>query len=208
MNTVASKPRLTPEEYLVIEDAAGWKSEFYDGEMFAMSGGSYDHSVIATNVTTYLQIRLQGRPCRPLNAEMRLHVPESTFYAYPDASVVCGPPQYAPGSKTTIVNPTLIVEVLSPSTERYDRTAKFWHYQRLATLQDYVLVTQDAPQVERFSRQGDQWLYAAYKNLESRLPLPALGIEVPLKEIYEGVEFPPAAPTADEHPKHPRPPVP
>ena len=208
MSTVWSKPRLTPEEYLAIEDAAEFKSEFHEGEMFAMSGGSYDHSAIATNVTTYLQIRLQGRPCRPLNTEMRLHVPDTTFYAYPDASVVCGSPQYAANSRTTIVNPTLIVEVLSPSTERYDRTAKFWHYQQLTTLQDYVLVTQDAPQVERFSRQGDQWLYTAYKGLESSLPLPVLSIEIPLREIYEDVEFSSPPSMTQDHPAHSHPPLP
>ena len=183
-----------------MEDAAEFKSEFYDGEMFAMSGGSYDHSVIATNTTTYLQIRLQGRPCRPLNTEMRLHVPESTFYAYPDASVVCGPPQYAAKSTTTIINPTVIVEVLSPSTERYDRTAKFWNYQKLATLQEYLLITQDAPQVERFSRQADQWFYTACKGLNASVSLPGLGIEIPLRELYEGVEFPSSGLTNDETP--------
>ncbi len=207
MSTLASKPLLTPEEYLVIEDAAEFKSEFYDGEMFAMSGGGYDHSIIATNLTAQLHARLRGGPCRPLNNDLRVQVPATEFYTYPDVSVLCGAPRFAAQSRTTIANPTLIVEVLSPSTERYDRTAKFWHYQKLATLQDYVLVTQDAPQVERFSRQGEQWVYAAYKGLESGLPLPALSIEIPLKEIYEGVAFLSPEPLADEKLKHPRPPI-
>lgn len=194
MSSALPKPPLTVEEYLAFEEAAFAKSEFRDGEMFAMSGGSYEHSAISTNITTKLQNRLGGGPCRPLNAEMRVHVPGTQLYVYPDATVLCGPPQFATKSRTTIINPTLIVEVLSPPTERYDRTSKFWDYQKLATLKSYILVTQDVPQVECFARQpgnlsSDQWLYTAYHGMESVLPLPELNIELPLREIYEGVDF-------------------
>ena len=198
MNPVASKRRLTPEEYLAIEAAAAFKSEFRDGEMYAMSGGNFEHTAITSNTQGQLYMRLRGGPCRQLNPDQRVHVPGTQLYVYPDITVICAPPQFADAGRTTVVNPTLIVEVLSPSTERYDRTEKFWNYQGLASFSDYLLISQDAPAVEHFFRrtvagQSSQWLYEAYKGLDAVVRLPTLNIEIPLSEIYEKIDFPSAA---------------
>ncbi len=193
MSVAISKPHLSPEEYLTIENAAAFKSEYHDGEMYAMSGGSYEHTIISTNLSIALGTRLRGGRGRTLNPELRVHVPDSPSYYYPDASVVCGTPLFVDTGRTTVSNPTLVVEILSPSSERDDRTKKFWDYQKLSSMKEYVLVTQDAPQVECFIRPSgeasDQWLYNAYKGLDTVLRLTSLGIEFPLNEIYEGVEF-------------------
>ena len=213
MSTTAAKQRLSVEEYLAIEEAANRKSEFYDGEMFAMAGGSFAHSLIATNILAGLRDRLRGGPCRPLNSDLRVVVAKSGLYTYPDVSVVCGPPQFAASSATTLVNPSMIVEVLSPSTERYDRTAKFWHYEKIESLRDYLLVTQDEAFVQHFFRQApgsqqpEQWFYAAYKGMEEILRLPSLKIELPLREVYEGVELSPPVEPPPEQPLSPGPPM-
>lgn len=207
MNTAASKHRLTVEEYLAIEETAGYKSEFYDGEMFAMSGGNFTHSTLKVNLYGQLYARLRGGECRLSDSDMRVLVPATGLHVYPDASVVCGPPQFTSAQETTLVNPHLIVEVLSPSTERYDRTSKFWHYQTIASFTDYVLVTQDTPQVEHFHRNANgEWLYQSYKGLDAVLKLPAQRIEIPLHEIYDNVVFA-ATTAASDDVSHPNPPI-
>ena len=198
MSTADTKTRLTPEEYLAVENAASFRSEYRDGEMYAMSGAAYEHTAIASNIQGEMHTRLKGGACRPSNFDLRVYVPATQFYTYPDVTVVCGPPQFADAGRTTIVNPSLIVEVLSPSTEHYDRTAKFWNYQSIDSLQDYLLIAQETPLVEHFFRQttdkpANRWLYTAYKGLAAILRLPSLNIELPLREIYEGVVFPPLA---------------
>ena len=197
MSTAASKPRLTPEEYLAIESLATVKSEYRDGEMYAMSGASFEHTAITSNTQGQLYVRLRGGLCRPLIPDQRVHVPNTQLYVYPDITVLCAPPQFADIGRTTVSNPTLIVEVLSPSTERYDRTEKFWNYQGLPSLSDYLLISQDTPVVEHFFRrmtgeQPGQWLYEVSKGLDTVVKLPALGIEIPLRDIYENIDFPPA----------------
>ena len=206
MNTAASKRRLTVEEYLAIEETADYKSEFYDGEMFAMSGGNFTHSTLKVNLYGQLYARLRGSKCRLSDSDMRVLVPATGLHVYPDASVVCGPPQFTSVQETTLVNPHLIVEVLSPSTERYDRTAKFWHYQTIPSFTDCVLVTQDTPQVEHFHRNTNgEWLYQPYKGLSAVLKLLAQGIEIPLQEIYDNVVFNTTT-TASDDISHPNPP--
>ena len=194
MSTAATKQRLTPEEYLAIEALATVKSEYRDGKMYAMSGASFEHTAIASNTQGQMYLRLQGGPCRQLNPDLRVNVPGTQFYVYPDVTILCGAPRFADAGRTTVVNPTLIVEVLSPSSERYDRTEKFWNYQGIDTFTDYLLIAQDAPTVEHFFRQrvgehASQWLYEAYKGLDAVVPLPSLKIEVPLSSIYEGIDF-------------------
>ncbi len=211
MSTAATKQRLTPEEYLAIENASEDKSEYYDGEMYAMSGGSFTHSVIAANIGGELYNRLRGGSCRPLSSDMRVQVPSTHLYTYPDVSVVCGAPQFAANSANTLINPILVAEVLSPSTEGYDRTTKFWHYQKIETLRDYILAAQDTPRVEHFFRQtGSQlpepWLYTVYEGLDTILRLPSLNIELPLRAIYGHVSFekPPESPADDsDRPRSP-----
>ncbi|MBV9657728.1 MAG: Uma2 family endonuclease [Verrucomicrobia bacterium] len=195
--TAVKKPLLTPEEYLTIERAAPFKSEFVNGEMYAMAGGSLLHALITNNVSGSLWSRLRGGRCRAYSNDLRVHVPDTGLYTYPDVSVVCGEPQLVSDQKDNLTNPTLLVEVLSPSTEKYDRGGKFLHYQRIASLRDFLLVSQDQARVEHYARQPsqlNQWLLTVVTGLESTLALPSLGIELPLTEIYDGVELPAVPP--------------
>ena len=192
---------LTPEEYLHIEREAPFKSEYCAGEMFAMAGGSARHSLIATNVAGFLRGALKGRRCTPYNSDLRIGIPGEELYTYPDVSVFCDPLAFLPGTDDTATNPTVIVEVLSKTTEAYDRGRKFEHYRSVSSLREYVLVSQDAPTVERFTREGDgRWVLTAASGLDAAIPIGALGVELPLAEIYEQVEFTagetPVAPTA------------
>ena len=207
VNATAPKRRLSVEEYLAIEETAEYKSEFYDGEMFAMSGGNFTHSTLKINLYGLLYARLRGGRCRLADSDMRVLVPATGLHVYPDAAVICGTPQFTSPRETTLTNPTLIVEVLSPSTERYDRTTKFWHYQTVPSFTDYVLVTQDTPQVEHFHRNVDgEWLYRAYKGLDAVLKLPAQTIEIPLRDLYENIVFgvPEVPPDDVSHPNFPQ----
>jgi Uma2 family endonuclease len=177
---------MTAEEYLELERRSEEKHEFLDGEMFAMSGASADHNNIVWNIAGILHSQLRGGPCRASIADMRLQVTATGLYTYPDIVVACGERRF--GELDTLLNPILIIEVLSPSTEAYDRGKKFGHYRTIETLQEVVLVSQDRIDVERFSRQpkGD-WLLSEAKRLEDRLSLPAIGCELLLAAVYEGI---------------------
>ena len=188
------KPCLTAEEYLAIERAAEFKSEFINGEMYAMSGASLPHSLITANVIGELRLRLRSGPCRAYTNDLRVNVSTTGLYTYPDIIVVCGEARLASdGHNDTLLNPAVLVEVLSPSTEAYDRGAKFAHYQRIESLREYVLVAQDQPRVERFARRPEagpnEWLLTVATGLDADISLPALGVVLPLAEIYEGVQF-------------------
>ncbi len=184
MSTPARKARLTPEEYLAIERAAEFKSEFYDGQMDAMSGASYEHSLINANLLANLGNQLRGGPCRALVNDLRTALTQGN-YAYPDLVVVCGKPQFIDDQFDTVTNPSVIIEVLSPSTQKWDRGGKFAHYQRIATLQHYVLIGQDAPTVERRDRQTDgSWLATEIAWRDGVLTLDSIGAAVPLREVY------------------------
>jgi Uma2 family endonuclease len=185
--------RLTPEEYLAMERQSEEKHEYLDGEVFAMTGTSLRHNDIVWNVAGILYSQLRGRPCRASVGDMRIQVDATGLYTYPDIVVVCGEPQLADAELDTLLNPTLIIEVLSPSTEAYDRGKKFAHYRTIASLAEVVLVSQERVQVERFSRQpGGGWLLLEANRLEDRLPLPAIGCELSLADVYERV-FNPSA---------------
>jgi Uma2 family endonuclease len=188
--SAATKTYLTPEEYLARERLAEVKSEYYDGETFAMSGGSEEHSLIATNVATELNLQLRERPCKVYNSDMRVRMAEEGPYAYPDVTVVCGEAQFADAEVDTLLNPTRIVEVLSPTTEAWDRGGKFERYQQMASLQEYVLITQDRPRVERYARQSEgQWLLTVTTGLGGVLSLPSIECELALREVYRKVTF-------------------
>ena len=148
------KPRLTPEEYLEIEDAAEFKSEFYHGEMFAMAGATYNHNLIAGNVLRHLGNQLLGRPCSTCGSDMRIHVPRTGLYTYADALVICGEPRFLDRKQMTLLTPTVIVEVLSASTEAYDRGRKFDHYQSIESLREYLLVASDRMSASLYRRQS------------------------------------------------------
>lgn len=184
--------RLTEAEYLKIERAAEFKSEFFDGEMFAMAGGTPQHSLIATNLAAEFRNHLKASSCVAYNADLRLKVEATGLCTYPDLSVICGALQLAAGTDDTVVNPTVIVEVLSDSTEAYDRGKKFEHYRQMASLKEYLLVSQREPRIELFTRQADgRWLMNEAANKDASLELPSLRITLSLAEVYANVSFAP-----------------
>jgi Uma2 family endonuclease len=185
--------RLTAQQYLEIERRAEYKSEFLNGEMFAMSGASRAHNLIATNVTRELSGQLRGRPCETYAGDMRVKVSETGLYTYPDVLVVCGEAEFEDAHVDTLLNPTVIVEVLSPSTEAYDRGEKFAQFRNLASLREYVLIAQDRPRIERFRRsEGHDWLFSSVDGLEETAHLTAIGCDLALADVYERVQFPAA----------------
>ena len=186
------KPRFTFQEYLALERAAPTKSEYYRGEVFAMAGGSVRHNTIGGNVFASLRGRLRGSTCRPCNSDQRIRIPANGLATYPDVSVVCGDFQVDTEDHDAIVNPRVIFEVLSKSSERYDRGKKFDLYRQLDSLQEYILVSQDEPQVDRFVRQHDgNWMLTVLKGREAVLEFQTLAGTLLLSEIYEDVTFGP-----------------
>ena len=191
MVAAAQPPRYTPEEYLALEREAEYRSEYVNGYIYAMSGGTPEHAFITANVTGSLWSRLTGGPCRPGSTDLRIKGnPRGGLYTYPDVVIVCGRPELDSLDANTVTNPTLIVEVLSPSTEAFDRGDKFAHYRTLPSFREYVLVAQDKPRVERFTRQADgQWLFAAATDLNSSVYLASVGCDLPLADVYAGIAF-------------------
>jgi Uma2 family endonuclease len=184
------EPRYTIEEYLARERVAPYKSEYYRGQIFAMAGGTPRHNTTGGNIFASLRGRLRGTHCRPYNSDQRIRIPTNGLSTYPDISVVCGELQLDPQDREAIVNPRVIFEVLSKSTESYDRGKKFDLYRQLESLREYILVAQDEPHVERFVRQEDgSWLLKVFKGLDAVLELPTLACALPLAEIYEDVTF-------------------
>ncbi len=190
MATVARSSSLTPEEYLAIERKAEFRSQYDAGFIVAMPGGTPNHNTIAVNVSGEIRQQLKGRPCRVFMNDVRLCVHPTGLYTYPDVMAVCGEIQFLDGSTDTLLNPAMIVEVLSESTESYDRGRKFGHYQRLTSLQEYVLIGQDEVRVERYRRQGNEWVLSVFTDLADPLHLGSIDCEVPLREIYDKVEIP------------------
>lgn len=188
MSTVAQQ-RYTPEEYLALERKSEFKSEYVNGRIYAMTGASREHNLIAGNVFARLHARLRGRRCEVYMSDMRVKVSQTGAYHYPDVVAVCGEPRFEDKHVDTLLNPTVIVEVLSPSTEAYDRGEKFAHYRRLETIAEYVLVAQDKVRVEHYRRDGEHWVLSEVSNAEGVLVLPSLECELPLREIYERVEL-------------------
>lgn len=185
------KTHLTPEEYLAIERKAEYKSEYFNGEMFVMAGASERHALIVTNVVAELRGQLRHRPCTVYSTDLRVRVSPTGLYTYPDVIVVCGQAQFADDQKDTLLNPTLIVEVLSESTKDYDRGGKFEHYRSLASLSEYVLIAQDKYHVEHFVRQPDnRWLLWETNRLEDTIHLPSIECALALIEVYDKVEMP------------------
>ena len=186
---------LTPEEYLALERQAETKSEYLGGEMFAMAGASFAHNMIASNTLVSLVPQLKRRSCTAHSSDLRVNVRATSFYAYPDIVVVCGQPQFEDRHRDTLLNPTAIFEILSRSTEGYDRGEKFAQYRMLETLTDYILISQNRPLVEHFTRQPDEsWLLKGYSGMDTILLIPSIGCELPLADIYDKVEWPEADP--------------
>ena len=184
---MASEPRqrLTVQEYLAFERQSEVRHEYLEGEVFAMSGGSRQHNRIAFNVAKVLDATLPPS-CRVYLLDMRLKTPDTGFFTYPDVAVVCGNSRFEDSKVDTLLNPALIVEVLSPSTERYDRGSKFLHYRSIPSLACYVLVSQDRVHVECFVRQDDGgWSSTELEDLAETLELPSIGCRLPLAAVYD-----------------------
>lgn len=179
---------LPPAAYLARERAAREeKSEYWDGEIVGMTGAPRLHNLIATNATAALHGRLSGRPCEVYQADMRVRAEWANGFAYPDVVVVCGRPEFADARQDVLLNPTVLVEVLSPSTERYDRGRKGAAYRAIESLREYVLVAQGAPHVEVHRRDGNGgWSVELLQRVEDVLSLPSIGCEVPLSDVYRG----------------------
>ena len=184
------KQRYTPEEYLALELQAQCKSEYYAGDIFAMAGASRWHNLIVANVIGELSLQLKRRPCTTYPSNMRVKVSPTGLYTYPDVTVVCGDAQFEDTQQDTLLNPTLIVEVLSESTEAYDRGGKFAHYRKLAFLLEYVLIAQTKPHVEHYVRQPDnRWLLAEADSVHAVIHLPSIDCHLALAEVYDKVDI-------------------
>lgn len=193
MATPQARLGITPASYLAFERAAEERHEYDNGVISAMAGESTDHSRICINIAREVSTRLKGKPCEAFSPNMKIGIGAATakFY-YPDLSVVCGAPRYHDRHKDVLLNPVVIIEVLSPSTEKKDRREKFQDYGRIESLQEYVLIAQDRPFVEHYVRQADGWRYTAYADLHEAIRFAALDCAVELAEIYDRVVFPEA----------------
>jgi Uma2 family endonuclease len=188
--SAAPKPKLTAREYLEIERRAKFKSEFFKGEMFAMAGSSREHNRIKENLIIKIGVQLEGGPCQTFSSDQRVMVDVTGLYTYPDIVILCGPGIYDPADRDTLTNPTAIIEVLSPSTEKYDRGLKFRNYQQIPSLVEYVLVAQDEPLCDRFVRQADgSWALVSFVELTATLAFTSILVKIPLGEVYAGVTF-------------------
>ena len=189
----------TVEEYFALEEKSETKHDYFNGRILDMAGGTADHNSIAINIAAECRQALKGKPCRVFALDQRLQAFDDTHYTYPDVQIVCGEPEYAAGDKNrvTITNPKVVVEVLSSSTEAYDRGDKFKSYIALPSLTDYVLVSQHAPRIDVFHRQDDgAWRVSWVEGLDATLHVPSVDVSVPLAEIYRNVTFEPPATNA------------
>ena len=193
---MASNPvsKLTEEQYLSMERAAEFCSEFLNGQMFARSGGSMNHAGLQTNILVEISIALRGGGCEAFSSDFRVKV-SSGMYTYPDVSVVCGKPLVAGEHEDNLLNPAVVFEVLSPSTEKYDRGLKFQHYRTIASLQDFILVDQSQIRIEQYTRQPDNsWMLRDYQRPEEELRIDSIGVSIPLQQIYDRIDLSPVLP--------------
>ena len=184
---MAYQPRnfLTPEEYLALERQAECKSEYVAGEMFAMAGASRQHNLIVAGIIRVLGNQLLEQDCNVYPSNMRVKIGKIEKYTYPDVAVACGTEEFEDGGNDTLLNPVMIIEVLSESTEAYDRGRKFEHYQYLESLSEYILVAQEPYRIEQYVRQNDQtWTYRAFHSVNDVVPLEAIRCHLALREVY------------------------
>lgn len=180
----------TPEEYLNLEDHAEFKSEYYQGEIFSMAGASLNHNRIVRNLTVTLSLATQQQPYEVFASDIKVSIPESRAYTYPDVLLLREPPQFAEKRNDTVTNPLIIIEVFSESTKDFDRSEKFQMYRTVPSLQEYILVDQDKIYVEQFIKQGSkQWLMREYDAAEEVLTLTTVSVQLALTDIYAKVSF-------------------
>ncbi len=186
----AKRSRLTPEAYLAIEREAAHRSEYMAGQMLAMAGASRSHNQITSNLVVELGIQLRKRSCSIYSSDMRVQIPEMGTYTYPDVVVTCGEESFADEKFDVLLNPLVLIEVLSKSTEAYDRGLKFQHYQQIPSLAAYLLVSQDSYKVEMYVRQSEKlWLYSVASELEEQITLAPINCTLSVREIYAKVKI-------------------
>jgi Uma2 family endonuclease len=182
---------ISQEEYLESERAALDKHEYYRGEIFAMSGASFEHNQIEDNIRLPLGLQLKGKKCRSFGSNLRVHVPENTLYTYPDIIVICDEPKFVDDTFDTITNPSILIEILSPSTEAYDRGAKFDLYRDIQSLTEYILISSTSHHVISYTKSANDnsWIFKDYTQLHESLQIDSIQFKLPLSEIYAEVDF-------------------
>ena len=195
----AQHPQITPDEYLALERAADFKSEYFDGRIYQMAGASPEHSAIVFNLYTEVGVSLRGKPCRGLSNDTKVRSGElitsgkKGLFSYPDLTVICDEPLFHDEHRDVLINPKVIFEVLSPSTEVFDRTKKFFRYQTIETFTDYILIAQDEPRIEHLIRQPDGgWTLYVYTGLENSFQIASINSALSLSGVYDGISFPEA----------------
>jgi len=184
------KQKLTPVEYLEFERKSEIKHEYFNNEIFAMSGAKRNHNKITTNLSGLVWQHLKGKDCESYSNDMRLFIPKTGLYTYPDVVVVCGEPQFQDDVFDTFLNPILLTEVLSESTESYDRGKKFQYYRSIESLEEYVLVSQEEARIEKYVKSGDGfWALSEAVGLEAEIEFSSIGCQVALREVYDKVHF-------------------
>ncbi|MBX3297780.1 MAG: Uma2 family endonuclease [Acidobacteria bacterium] len=184
------KKRLTAEEYLEFERGSEIKHEFYNGRIYAMAGAKRRHNLIALNIGSEIRTHLKGRNCEAYPSDMRIYIPRFGLYTYPDVSVVCGKPEFQDAVLDTLLNPVLLIEILSDSTESYDRGKKFQHYRSIESLQEYVLVSQNEARIEKYIRQGDGfWVLSEAVGVDSSIMFESIDCPISLAEVYDKIDF-------------------
>ena len=181
---------ISPEQYLEMERASETKNEYFNGEVFAMSGASLNHNIVVSTVNTIVLPFLKGKACNMFGSDLRIHIPKNSLYTYPDFSIICGKPEMTDDIKDTVINPSVIIEVLSKSTKDYDRGTKFNLYRSIKTLKEYVLIDSTSISVEVFTRQeNNSWILTEFKQLSESFFITTIGLTLHLADIYEDVVF-------------------
>jgi Uma2 family endonuclease len=192
MSAIPHQPvQMSESEYLDFERNSEFKHEYINSEIFAMAGASDEHNLIVASLIIAIGSQLRGSNCKIYPSDMRVKIEATGSYLYPDILVLCGEKKFAAGSFDTLLNPTLIIEVLSPSTEAYDRGKKFADYRKIPSLQEYILISQDKASVERYSRGGaGEWTLIEFEGLDAKLELSSIGSTLALADVYEQISFP------------------
>ena len=181
-------PKLTVAEYITQEQESDTKYEYYNGEIFALAGGSINHGLLCGNIYSEIrsELRKKQSPCKPLTSEIKLNIKEKNSYVYPDTMVICGEMKTSENDANSVSNPILIVEVLSKSTANYDRGDKFFLYKQISSLQEYVLIEQDKAQVDVFYKkpESDLWRISRYEGLNTKVKFQSIKIEIEMSELY------------------------
>lgn len=184
------KSKFTIEEYLQMEETSEEKHEYYKGEIFAMSGPKVPHNIIAVNIVALLKQKLKGKQCKPFNSDQRVYIPQNSLFTYPDISIICGEIITLNNDEWNILNPAVIIEILSPGTKDYERGGKFKLYRDIVTLKEYILVDSETVSIEVFRiNDSGHWELEEYKKMEGSLLVKTVDVSIPVIEIYEGTKM-------------------